>query len=925
MAIKKLIEVALPLEKINAESVRDKSLRHGHPSTLHFYWARRPLAAARAVIWASLVDDPSSHPELFPTEETQESERNRLFKILEDLVLWENSNNEKVLATAKAEIMKYTNGNPPVFLDPFAGGGAIPLEAQRLGLEAHAHDLNPVAVLINKAMIEIPPRFAGMEPVNPKSRSRIYSNDEYSGVRGLAEDVQYYGEWMKEEAFKRIGKFYPTVTVQTSHGSSEAKVIAWIWARTVKCPNPACGCEMPLVKTFNVCQKNDKERYVSVEFDAKKAPVFHVYPGLSPMTETVNRKGGICAHCGAPVDFDYIREEFKAKRISSKLMAVVYEGEKGKEYVTPSSKHIEAAKVPRPEDSSLGPLAFYPGYINPVAYGFTDIDDLFTNRQLTMLSTFEEILHILKEKIQQDAKEIHIFEDTHTLNDAGKGAIAYAEAICIYLSFVIDKLADYHSSICSWHNSGEKIGHSFGMTGMSMRWDYCEANPFSEASGCFDNMLEWVVRYIQNSPNNVKYGVAIQQDAQIPIGLQNIMISTDPPYYSNVPYADFSDFFYTWLRRGLKDIYPSLFATLQTPKAEELVADPYRAGSKKAAAEHFENGMLQACQQMYSCVCDDIPVTIYYAYKQNDSEQSKNGEKVEVSTGWEKMLAAILKAGFTITGTWPVRTEMANRSRGIGSNALASSIVLVCRKRPTDAPSCTRRNFIAELKRELRPALKKLQAANIAPVDMAQSAIGPGMAVYSKYTQVLEADGAPMTIRSALQIINQELDIYFNEQDGELDKESRFCVELYSQNAFNDMKFGDADNLARAKNTAVAILASAGVLYAAKGIVHLLERTEIPQKVSSRDKMIWLLTQQLTHAMETGGIVACATMIAPIVGSSAEYAKTLAYRLYQIAERNSWTQEALAYNNLVTSWPEIQSKAAEIQASKPVQLTLFDD
>ena len=840
-------------------------------------------------------------------------------------MLWENSNNQEVLANAKAEIMKSTNGNPPTFLDPFAGGGAIPLEAQRLGLESHAHDLNPVAVLINKAMIEIPPRFAGMKPVNPNSRSQLHSDNEYEGPRGLAEDVRYYGQWMKNEAFKRIGHLYPTVTMQTGHGPSEAKVIAWIWARTVKCPNPACGCEMPLVKTFDVCQIDGKERHISVDFDENGNPVFKVMNGLSKIDGTVNRKGATCVHCGTPVDYDYIREEFKAKRVSSKLMAVVYEGQNGREYATPTTAHIEAAQTARPENCSLGPLAFYPGYINPVAYGFTEIDDLFTNRQLTMLSTFESILSDLKEKIMADAKDIHELKDTKPLDSFGKGSLAYAESICVYLSFVIDKLADYHSSICSWHNSREQMRNTFGLTGMSMSWDYTEANVFSNSSGCYDNMLDWVVRYILNSPLNIKDGVAIQQDAQIPIGLENIMISTDPPYYSNVPYADFSDFFYVWLRKGLRDIYPSLFATLQTPKAEELVADPYRAGSKKAAAEFFENGMLQACKQMHSCVREDIPVTIYYAYKQNDSEQGTDGKKVEVSTGWEKMLAAIVKAGFVITGTWPVRTEMPNRSRGIGANALASSIVLVCRKRPEDAPSCTRRNFIAELKRELRPALKKLQNSNIAPVDMAQSAIGPGIAVYSKYAKVLEADGTPMSVRSALQIINQELDIYFNEQDGELDKESRFCVDLYTQYAFNDMKFGDADTLARAKNTSVGIMASAGVLYAQKGVVHLLGREEIPQKVNTGENLIWLLTQQLTRAMEMGGIQACAAIVAPMFGSNADKAKALAYRLFQIAERKGWAQEAFAYNNLVKAWPEIQTRAAEIQAEKPVQLTLFDE
>ena len=871
------------------------------------------------------MDDPSSHPEQFPTEKSQEEERKRLFKILEDLVVWENSNNEKVLAAAKAEIMKSTNGNPPPLLDPFAGGGAIPLEAQRLGLEAHAHDLNPVAVLINKAMIEIPPRFAGMKPVNPISRSQLHSNDDYKGAKGLAEDIRYYGEWMKKEAFKRIGHLYPTVKIQTNTGKKDANVIAWIWARTVKCPNPACGCEAPLIRSLDLSTKKGHEAHLEITQNSEGRLLYNVYSGKSSSNNgTIGRRGATCIACGTPIGFPYIRDEGKAKRMKSKLVAIVAEGEHNRLYFNPDERQLLVAQVNKPEDYPDAKLPNNPRNFNTPIYGLDNFSDHFTNRQLLMLTTFCDIFSCITKQIESDAQKAGVLVDNTSLADGGEGNKAYGEAICVYLSFVIDKIADYHSSVCSWHISKELIRNTFGRQALPMTWDYAEANPFCSSSGSFSNMLEWVVKVVENMSVRTS-GYANQFNAMQDCGLRNVAISTDPPYYDNIVYADLADFFYIWLRKSLSKIYPDICRTILVPKAEELVATQYRFGGDiQKAKEFFETGMLKTCQNLYTYSRDDIPITIYYAYKQNETEEAESTIQT-TSSGWETMLAAIIKAGFSITGTWPMNTEMDTRQIASGANALASSIVLVCRKRATNAPSCTRRNFIAELKRELRPALKKLQAANIAPVDMAQSAIGPGMAVFSKYTQVLEADGTPMTIRSALQIINQELDIYFNEQDGELDKESRFCVELYSQNAFNDMKFGDADNLARAKNTAVAILASAGVLYAAKGIVHLLERTEIPQKVSSRDKMIWLLTQQLTHAMETGGIVACATMIASIVGSNAEYAKSLAYRLFQIAEHKGWTQEALAYNNLVTSWPEIQSKAAEIQASKPVQLTLFDD
>lgn len=916
---KKLIEVALPLEAINAEAAREKSIRHGHPSTLHLWWARRPLAAARAVIWSSLVDDPSAHPELYPTEEAQNAERQRLFGILEKLVKWENSNDPEVLAAAKAEILRSTNNNPPALLDPFAGGGAIPLEAQRLGLEAHAHDLNPVAVMINKAMIEIPPRFAGQAPVNPDSRTRLDGAAGWQGAQGLAADVQYYGEWMKREAFRRIGHLYPKVKVPHEQGGGEATVIAWIWARTVKCPNPACGCEMPLVHSFILSKKKGKEAWIEPLFENGKTAYAVHHEGKPALEGTINRKGAVCACCSSPVGYPYIRAESVAERMGAHLMAVVAEGKNGRVYISPDDVQILAAQVEKPIEYPEGQLAYYPGHLNTNVYGLNEFHKLFTNRQLTALTTFSSLVAEAQAKAEADAVAAGVVNDHIALSAGGSGARAYGEAVGVYLAFVIDKMTDYNSSICSWHNSGEKMRNTFGRQAIPMVWDYAEANPFCSSSGSYDNMLDWVVRCIEQLPAQGNAEVS-QFDAQSDCGLRNIMVSSDPPYYDNIGYADLSDFFYVWMRQSLKDTYPKLFRTMLVPKAEELVATPYRfEGSTEKARDFFEDGMLHTCQQIYQYAREDIPVTIYYAYKQSDTDEDSK----TASTGWETMLSAIIRAGFAITGTWPMRTEMANRSIASGTNALASSIVLVCRKRPADAPQTTRRGFIAELKRELRPALQKLQRSNIAPVDLAQSAIGPGMGVYSRYGRVLEADGSAMTVRSALQIINQELDVYFNEQDGELDANSRFCVDLYTQNAFNNLKFGDADTLARAKNTSVAALAAKGVLSAEKGIVRLLTREELPEKVDPREESIWLLCQQLTRAMETGGVEACAQIVAPMLGSNAERAKDLAYRLYTLAERKGWTQEGYAYNALVVAWREIQSRAAELQQATPEQTSFF--
>lgn len=919
MTIKKLIEVALPLDKINAACAREKSIRHGHPSTLHLWWARRPLAAARAVIWASLVDDPSSHPELFPTEEDQHQERERLFAILEKLVIWENSNNQDVLDAAKKEILKYNHGEFPTLLDPFAGGGAIPLEAQRLGLKAIAHDLNPVAVMINKAMIEIPPRFSGKPPVNPDARRALDNTTGWVGAQGLAEDVRYYGKWMKEKAYEKIGHLYPKVQLPPEEDGGEATVIAWIWARTVKCPNPACEAEAPLIHSFALSKKKGKEAYVKVEYDNKNfhTEIIHGKPD-NRQEGTISRKGAICACCGSPISYNYLRTECMAGRMYSKMIAVVAEGKKNRIYLKPNSKQQSIAVVPKPEDYPRGELAYYPGHLNTNAYGLNTFDKLFTNRQLTALTTFSSLISDVIAKVEEDALAAGTKNDGKGLDAGGKGARAYGEAVGVYLAFLVDQIANHSSSVCGWNAPNEQMRNTFGRQAIPMVWDYAECNIFSHSSGSYESLFKRMWEAFE-SLGNGKIGQAEQFDAQCDCGVHNIMVSTDPPYYDNIGYADLSDFFYIWMRQSLKNIYPDLFSTMLVPKADELIATPYRhEGSKEKAKKFFENGMLETCKQIYKYTKNDIPVTIYYAYKQSDFNPSGD------ASGWESMLNAIICAGFAITGTWPMRTEKQGRMIENGTNALASSIVLVCRKRPENAPQTSRRNLIAQLRRELHPALKKLQESNIAPVDLAQAAIGPGMGVFSRYRSVLEADGTEMTVRSALQIINEQVDAYFNEQIGSMDTESRFCVDLYLQKAYEDIPYGEAEILATAKGALIPKMVEHKVLYAKAGKVHLVKREQLPSVVVLDEHNIWLLTQQLTFAMEEGGIEACAQKVSSLYGSNAERAKDLAYRLYTVAEQKGWTSEAFAYNALVVSWPDIQSKAAELKKLQPEPMDLFD-
>ena len=810
--------------------------------------------------------------------------------------------------------MKSTNGNPPALLDPFAGGGAIPLEAQRLGLEAHAHDLNPVAVMINKAMIEIPPKFAGRSPVNPEAQRQGAANQGWKGAAGLAEDVRYYGEWMKQEACKRIGHLYPKAKLEDG---SEATVIAWIWARTVKCPNPACGCEMPLVRSFTLSKKKGHEAWIKATYTTDGFE-YTVQQGSHKEEGTVDRKGATCLKCGSSVDFPYIRNAGKNGQMNSKLIAVVAEGSHGRVYLSANSEQLHAAIVVRPEDYPDAKLPKNPRDFKTPNYGLTTFADLFTNRQLTALTTFSSLVSEAQQKAEADAVAAGVFNDHIALSEGGSGARAYGEAVGVYLAFGVSRMTDIDNALCRWEVTKTQVRNLFSRQAIPMVWDYAENNVFNNAAGDYTTSLGSIIKVIERFEQQ-KEGTVRQFDAQSDSGLRNVVVSTDPPYYDNIGYADLSDFFYVWMRQALKETYPKLFRTMLVPKAEELVATPYRFdGSVEKARDFFEDGMFNTCCRLHDYSRDDIPVTIYYAFKQSETDT----EDTTASTGWETMLSAIIRAGFSITGTWPMRTELANRTIASGTNALASSIVLVCRKRAETAGSVTRREFINALHREMRPALEKLQSANIAPVDLAQSAIGPGIGVFSRYKSVLEADGKPMSVRAALQIINQELDAFYNEQEGELDRESRFCVELFSQYAFNNIKFGDADILARAKNTSVQALAEHGVLMAAKGQVRLKTRDELPERVDTHESCTWLLTQQLARAMEVGGVKACAAIVLNIFGSNAEEAKALAYRLYTICERKNWAQEGYAYNNLVVAWPDIQSAAAQMQAEIPVQIKM---
>ena len=913
----KLIEVALPLAAINAEATREKSIRHGHPSTLHLWWSRKPLAAARGMIWSSLVDDPSGDESLSPVE--QEAERQRLFRILERLVRWENSNNLDVLAEARTEIARCFPNGPPPILDPFAGGGAIPLEAQRLGLTALAGDLNPVAVLVNKAMIEIPPRFAGMPAVHPEIDKSLTT---WERAQGLAADVEAYGRWMREEAQRRIGHLYPDAT---GPGGETLTPIAWIWARTVESPDPSWPGHVPLVASLTLANRPRKPRVwiesiihhdtLSISYEIREG-------GVPPLERTVSRGNGTCIATGAAIPVEYVKAEGVSGRMGSQLMAVVAEGTAGRLYCSATERDQQAACCGLPEGFPAGAITKNSRYMLPPPYGLDEWWKLFTARQLTALTTFSDLLAEVAERISRDASTAGMASDGVRLRDGGRGATAYADAVATYLAFAVDKCADYWSILCTWHNSRELIRNTFSRQAIPMSWGFAESNPFSTSTGNWMAMVNWIAKAIEHVPASAPSGEAVQRDARARVRESTgAVISTDPPYYDNVPYADISDFFYVWMRKNLSQVWPDEFSTMATPKAEELVADNYRAGSKQQAEEYFESGMAEFMKELATSVTADVPATVYYAYK---ATETRDGEMR--STGWDTFLQAVLDAGLQVSATWPMRTELANRPRGLGSNALASSIVLACRPRPASAVLATRGEFMAALRQELPEAVRLLQSGNILPVDMAQATIGPGIKVFSRYARVVEADGSSMPVSAALAIINDVLGEVLDGEEAELDADTRFALTWFSQHGYNPGPAGDADSVARAKNTSLAGIEASGIGEARAGKFRLYERHELApdwSPIEDTRRTVWEATQYLAAALERSETEAAELM--NILGGYSDRARQLAYLLYQKANDRGWASEAGAYNGLITAWPNLRTGAATVAAAAtgPSQQTLL--
>ena len=926
---RKLIEVDLPLDAINAESAREKSIRHGHPSTLHLWWARRPLAACRAVIFASLVDDPADCIAEFPTEAEQRAERQRLHDLIKRLVKWENSSDAGLLAEARCEIarsvarshnetaptepdavLEYLNRQAQPIYDPFCGGGSIPLEAQRLGLRAVGSDLNPVAVLITKALIELPPQFANRPPVNPDAdpmgltvgKGKRARQIPWRGAAGLAADVRYYGRQMREMAYAKIGHLYPQV--QLPDGGA-ATVIAWLWARTVPCPNPACGVAMPLMTTFQASKKRGNEHWMWPEVDRGAKTVSFTVHNRRPtqnvvaVDRTVTRNGAVCIACQGAVTLEYVRQQARAGSMGEVMTAVVAEGDRKRLFLspTPEIKKIvsRAAAEWRPQQRM--PATAY--LVSGRGYGITHWHQLFTERQLTALTTFSELLGDAKTQMHKDGAD-------------GE----YISAVSTYLALAIGRVADSSSMFATWQNMGDFVAHVFARQAIPMVWDFAEANPFSSSSQNWMGQIEWVSKVLDYLPNEVNEGLSRQADAATTLHVDNgPVIVTDPPYYDNISYAELSDFFYVWLRPLLRDAYPDLFAGILVPTQEEMIAAP----RFENAVDRFESLLGQSLRLIRERCSPEFPSSIFYAYKQQ--EQERDGV---TSTGWETMLTALIDAGFQIVGTWPMRTE---RPTGVKANAntLASSVILVCRPRPDDAPSASRGDFGSALEREMPPQLDQLtRETHIAPVDLRQAAIGLGMAVYSRYQSVATLAGEPVTVRQALMAINDAVDAYLREQAGELDSESRFCLDWLREYPGGRGDYGTAENLARAYGLSVdhRLEQTHRLLAASQGQVTLYDIDDYDDGrgyPAREPATAWECCLRMAWQMQAGddrrGVAGCAE-VARIAGDRRDSVERLARILYDIYNGRNDSPRAVAFNNVATAWPEITRAAARPPADR---------
>ncbi len=815
------IEADFPVKEVSEESAREKNIRHGHISTLHIWWARRPLASSRASIYAALTPAPKD-----------EAERIKKAKFIHELSKWENSLNKDLIERARKEILEANGGVPPKVLDPFAGGGAIPLEALRLGCETYASDLNPVAVLIEKATLEYPQKYGQPKKVKTGDLSI------HKEVNPLLEDVKKWGNWVLEEAKKGIGKFYPA----DPDGSIP---VGYIWARTVKCQNPSCGVEIPLVRQTWLARKENKKVAYKVipkgnKIEFEIVGVSHDSPiDFDPETGTVSRAKVICPCCGSGLSDKEVRKQFQEGKAGQRMVAVVLHGgnspSKGKRYRLATEKDLEIFKeaeryLEKKRQKLFAEWGFDPVPDEPIPpketlgfrvqrYGILKWGDLFNSRQKLALITFVE-------KVREVANSQWAIANSQWATANRE----YAKGVISYLAIGVNRLADYNSVLCIWHTTKELLAHTFGRQALGMVWDYFELNPFSESTGNWEESFEYVFRVVKHSSAFNSFSDNITQASATSLPHPDNYfdaVITDPPYYDNVPYSYLSDFFYVWLKRTIGDSYPDLFSTPLTPKTEEIVAYSHGEGGFEGGKKFFENMISKAFREIYRVLKPEGIACIVFAHKSTEA--------------WETIINALLNSGLYLTASWPVHTEMKARLRASESAALASSIYMVCRKR-TENKTAYLNEIKPSIEQRIKEKLDQFWNEGIGGSDFFISAIGPAMEVFGKYESVEKLSGEKVSAKELLEYIRKIVSEYALSQIlkspelGGIDEETRFY--LLWRWTYNSAKvhFDDARKLAQAVGIEITEQWGNGFIKKDKEFISVLDAKERGVKFLEKGK-----------------------------------------------------------------------------------------
>ena len=905
---KKLIEVAMPLNSINKACDYEKKPGIGpHPRGIHHWWARRPHTAARAFLFAQLIDDPISRPEDFKTEEDQKQERKRLMSIIEKLSEWKSNNNDKFFFEIRSELKKSIGNDFPIILDPFSGGCTIPLEGKRMGLEVHGSDLSAVSTILGKSMIEINELFQNMPPLNPNGNLK----NHYRGFEGLAEDFKYYGFEVIKNCKQKLKSNYETENIKDNRYKN-SDIVAWIWTNTVASPDPSLnGLHVPLVKSFDLVTSRGNRVWIKplVQGDRYSFRVLSELDGCKyeKIEGTIGRHGGRCIVSGSAITLDYIRNEGKKGLLSQKLMAVCVKGKGRKNYFSPPLNYEKNIFLNSKIEYINCPIEHWPGSTNCVVYGRTKFQDLFSSRQLNSLIQFSLEIKKIEKQIFNEIKnklELYTKEKKINLDLVSK---EYLKLIMTFLAFTLSRALDFNNMHCRWSASNEKIMQLFARGAIPMCWDFGEANLFEDVVGGFPKIIDYQAKCIETLFVNNGKGRIIQSDAREAVIPKNSILNTDPPYYDNIPYSNLADFFHVWLKKTIGHLYPDELSTLSSPKETELVANQFRFGGKELADKTFLDGMTFVINRYTNFCNKDYPLVIYYAFKQSEIENHGI-----FSPGWDSFLTALISTGLQVVQTWPARTESSTRIRALGYNALATSVIVVCRKRDNVTKTISKHEFIRQLKTELPRAISDLKAANISPADIPQSSIGPGIGIFSRYQAVLENDDSHMSVKTALQLINREL----GDEEGEYDSETSFAITWFEQNGFNVGDFGSANNIANAKGISVNTLVHSGVAQSSGGKFSLLDRESLEDDwdpTTDKNLTIWECCQYLIKTMENKGEFETAKLIKQMGSRRADSAKELAYTLYDIAaNKRKDANEATAYNGLIAVWSELTAQSVNI-------------